>query len=79
MDKKVRVFSTPSCAYCVILKRYLDEKGVKYESIDVSKDDNMLKEMVELSGQMGVPVTEIEKDVIIGFNKKQINSSLGLE
>lgn len=80
MSKKVRVFSTPTCAYCVILKRYLDEKGIEYENIDVSKDEEMLKEMVELSGQMGVPVTEIgEEDVIIGFNKNQINKSLGLE
>ncbi len=80
MSKKVRVFSTPTCAYCTILKKYLDEKEIEYESIDVSKDEEKLKEMVELSGQMGVPVTEIdEKDVIIGFNKKQINKSLGLE
>ncbi len=79
MNKKVRVFSTPSCSYCVVLKRYLDEKGIKYEEVDVSKDDQKLKEMVEISGQMGVPVTEIdEKEVIIGFNKKQINECLGI-
>lgn len=79
MNKKVRVFSTPACSYCVFLKRYLDEKGVDYESIDVSKDQEKLKEMVELSGQMGVPVVEIgEEDVIVGFNKEQINKSLGI-
>lgn len=79
MNKKVRVFSTPTCSYCVFLKRYLDEKGVEYESIDVSKDQEKLKEMVELSGQMGVPVVEIgEEDVIVGFNKEQINKSLGI-
>ncbi len=79
MSKKVRVFSTPTCSYCVFLKRYLDEKEVQYEEIDVSKDQEKLKEMVELSGQMGVPVVEIgEEDVIIGFNKEQINKSLGI-
>ncbi len=79
MQKKVRVFSTPSCAFCVVLKRYLDSKGIEYEDVDVSKDDKILKEMVELSGQISVPVVEIGKDVIIGFNRDQINKSLGIE
>ncbi len=79
MNKKVRLFSTPTCTYCVILKKYLDDKNIEYEYIDVSQDEEKLKEMVELSGQMGVPVTEIDsKDVIIGFNKKQIDKFLGL-
>ncbi len=78
MGKNVRIFSTPTCSYCVFLKNYLNEKGVEYEEIDVSKDEEKLKEMVDLSGQMGVPVTQIGEEVIIGFNKKEIESLLDI-
>lgn len=75
----IRVFSTPSCPYCISLKAFLDEKGFDYENIDVSQDDKGREEMVRKSGQMGVPVVEINGQVIIGFDKEKISQLLGVK
>jgi glutaredoxin 3 len=76
---KVKVYSTPTCTYCVILKKYLEEKGVEYEDIDVSQNEEVQKEMIEKSGQMGVPVSEINGEIIVGFDKAKIEKLLNLE
>lgn len=73
---KIKIYSTPACPYCVTLKEYLKEKGFEYEDIDVSQDQGMLNEMVEKSGQMGVPVVDIDGQIIIGFDKEKINNLL---
>jgi len=78
-EKKIRVYSTPTCPYCVSLKAYLDEKGMKYEHIDVAADKEAAKKMVEKTGQMGVPVVEINGEIIIGFDKAKINEMLGIK
>jgi len=78
-EKKVKVWSTATCPYCVALKAYLDEKGIKHEYIDVGADKEAAKEMIEKSGQMGVPVVEINGEIIIGFDKVKINQLLGIE
>lgn len=75
---KVRVFSTTFCPYCVSLKEFLKENGVVFEDIDVSSDLATQKEMVEKTGQMGVPVVEIGSDIVVGFDKELIISLLGL-
>lgn len=76
---KIRVFSTPTCPYCVTLKEYLKEKGFKYEDINVAEDKQVAKEMIEKSGQMGVPVSEINGEIIIGFDKEKINKLLDIK
>lgn len=76
---KIRIFSTPSCPYCVTLKEYLKEKGFKYEDINVAENKEAAKEMIEKSGQMGVPVSEINGEIIIGFDKVKINQILGIK
>jgi len=76
---KVRVFSTLTCPYCVTLKAYLKEKGIKYEDINVAEDQVAAKEMIDKSGQMGVPVSEIKGEIIIGFDKEKINKILGIK
>lgn len=76
---KIRVFSTSTCPYCVTLKAYLDEKDFKYEDINVAEDKKAAKEMIEKSGQMGVPVVEINNEIIIGFDKTKINQILGIK
>ncbi len=76
---RIRVFSTESCPYCVNLKTYLDEKGFKYEDINVTQDQKAQKEMIDKSGQMGVPVTEINDEIIIGFDKAKINQLLNIK
>lgn len=74
----VKVYSTPTCPYCVRLKAYLDSKGVQYEHFDVSSDEGKLQEMISISGQMGVPVIDIDGDIIIGFDREQIDTLLKL-
>jgi len=76
---KIRIFSTPSCPYCVTLKEYLKEKEFEYEDINVAEDKEATKEMIEKSGQMGVPVSEIKGEIIIGFDKVKINKILGIK
>ena len=75
----VKVYSTETCPWCQRAREYLTEKGVKFEYIDVGKDREQLDEMIELSGQMAVPVIAIGKDYIIGFNQKELDAKLGLE
>lgn len=77
--REVRIFSTPSCPYCLTLKEYLKEHNVAFEDIDVSQDKNALDEMVEKSGQMGVPVVDIDGKIIIGFDKEKINRLLDIK
>ena len=77
--KKVTIYSTPTCHFCHMAKDYFNEKGVNFEDFDVSKDLEKRKEMLEKSGQMGVPVIIIDnKEIIVGFNKPQIVELLGI-
>ncbi|MBZ9577890.1 glutaredoxin family protein [Patescibacteria group bacterium] len=74
----VKVFSTPSCPYCVTLKEFLKEHDIEFEDIDVSQDKVALDEMVKKSGQMGVPVVDIDGQIVIGFDKEKITKLLNL-
>jgi glutaredoxin-like YruB-family protein len=65
--KKVIIYSTPTCPYCVYAKNFFKERGVNFEDVDVSKDRTRAMEMVEKSGQMGVPVIDIGGEIIVGF------------
>ncbi len=73
---KIKIFSTPTCVYCLTLKEYLKNKNIEFEDIDVSKDEKALNEMIEKSGQMGVPVVDIDGEIIIGFDKERIDKLL---
>ena len=72
----VRVFSTPACPFCFALKNFLKEHNIKFEDIDVSQNEAAKKEMIEKSGQMGVPVVEINGEIVIGFDQKKIKQLL---
>lgn len=76
---KVLVFSTPTCSFCNLAKKYFREKGVKFTDIDVSRDQAAARDMVRRSGQMGVPVIDIGGKIIVGFDKPRINSLLGIK
>lgn len=76
---KVRIFSTPSCVYCVTLKEYLKNHNIIFEEIDVSSDEQVLDEMIEKSGQMSVPVVDIDGEFIVGFDKKRVNDLLNIK
>lgn len=77
-SKKIRIFSTPSCPYCITLKHFLEQHSFEFEDIDVSKDEKYLEEMIQKSGQMGVPVVEIDKEIIVGFDKPKIVKLLNI-
>lgn len=74
----VKVYTSPTCTWCTKLKEYLTKNNVQFEAIDVSADRALVKELVAKTGQMGVPVTEIDGEYIIGFDKEKINAKLGL-
>jgi glutaredoxin-like YruB-family protein len=76
--KNVKVYSTPTCPWCIRAKQFLKDSNIAFEDIDVSSDQGKAQEMVEKSGQMGVPVLDIEGEIIIGFDKERINQALGL-
>ena len=76
---KIKIYSTPACPACVRLKEYLKEKNIEFENIDVSTNKEAAEEMVEKSGQMGVPVAEIDGKIIIGFDREKINKALNIK
>ena len=75
----VIIYSTPTCVYCNTLKEYLKSKNIAYKEIDESQDEKELEKMVAISGQMGVPVVEIDGNVVIGFDRERIDEILGLK
>ena len=74
----IKVFSTPICPYCVTLKTFLKENNIEFEDIDVSVDEKAREEMIQKSGQMGVPVIEVNGQIVIGFDKEKISELLDI-
>ncbi|UCD04431.1 MAG: glutaredoxin family protein [Candidatus Woesearchaeota archaeon] len=73
---KITVYSTAMCPFCIGLKKYLEEKHIEFEDFDVAEDENAREEMIEKSGQMGVPVIEINEKIIVGFDKEKLEAEL---
>ena len=78
MGKNVKVYSTPTCPWCIRVKQFLKENNVEFENMDVSSDQVAADEMMQKTGQMGVPVLDIDGQIIVGFDKEKIKSSLGI-
>lgn len=75
---KVKIYTTPTCPYCKSAKKFLKENNVKFKEFDVTKDDKARGEMVEKSGQIGVPVIEVNEEIIIGFDVDKLKEKLKL-
>jgi glutaredoxin-like YruB-family protein len=75
---EVVIYSTPTCTYCRTAKEFFEEHGVSYQEVDVSQDIERAQEMIEKSGQTGVPVIDIDGEIIIGFDRKRIAKALGM-
>jgi len=75
-DKKVVIYSTPTCPICKRTKEYLTEKGVQYTDLNVAGSKELTKEMIDKSGQMSVPVIIIDDQVVVGFNQGKIDKLL---
>ena len=78
MAHAVTVYSTPTCQYCKHAKEFLNEHGVQFTNIDVSEDPAKAEEMIRKSGQMGVPVIDIDGKIIVGFDKPALKAALGI-
>lgn len=76
---QVKIYSTPTCQYCKMAKDFFKEKNVSYEEYDVATNVEKRQEMVEKSGQLGVPVIDIDGKFIIGFNRSAISEALGIK
>lgn len=76
--KKVVIYSTPTCHFCQMAKEFFKEKNIEYTEYDVSTDDDKKTEMIEKSGQMGVPVIYIDDEMFIGFDKDKLLTALGI-
>jgi len=74
---KCKVYSTPTCPFCKMAKVYLEAKGIPFEDLDVSSDPVAREEMIQRSGQMGVPVIDIDGQIVIGFDKERLDSLVG--
>ena len=73
------IYSTPTCPFCVMAKNFFKKHNVSYAEKDVSSDQEAAQEMIKKSGQMGVPVIEIDKEIIIGFDEEKIAELLKIK
>lgn len=78
MEKKVIVYSTSTCPFCIRAKQYLKDNNVQFTEHDVGADQAKAQEMIKKSDQMGVPVLDIDGTIIVGFDKEKIRAALGL-
>ncbi len=73
---KISIYSTLSCPWCTLAKNYFKGKNIPFEDFNVGLDQAKAKEMIDLSGQMGVPVIKIDDEIIVGFDKARIEKIL---
>lgn len=78
MAKEVIIYTTPTCQYCAAAKAYFKQNNVAYREVDVAADMEAAERMIEKSGQMGVPVIEVDGQIIVGYNKPALQKALGL-
>ena len=76
--KEVKVYSTPTCPYCKITKKFLEDNSIEYQDLNVAEDKAAREEMVRSSGQMGVPVIDIDGELVLGFDRARLKEKLGL-
>jgi glutaredoxin-like YruB-family protein len=78
VNHDITIYSTPTCSWCQAAKDYLHQREIEFEDVDVSADMGRAMEMVEKSGQQGVPVIDIDGEIIVGFDRPRIDSLLNL-
>ena len=75
----IKVYGSPSCPYCFTLREFLKRHNIEFEYIDISKDERALEGMVKKSAEMGVPVVEIDGEIVVGFDKEKISKLLNIK
>ncbi len=76
--KTVNIYTTPSCTYCKMAKEFFKEKGIEYQEFDVAADPEKRAEMIDFTGQLGVPVIVIGDAAVVGFNRPKVAELLGI-
>lgn len=79
MQKSVTIFTTPTCVYCKMAKEFFKQNNIQYEEKDVVKDSQARDEMINKSGQMGVPVIFVGDDIVVGFDRPRLSELLGVK
>jgi len=78
MQKTVTIYSTPVCHFCHAAKEFFNENNIAYTEFDVAGDQDKRQEMIEMTGQMGVPVIRIDNDVVVGFDEDKVKELLAI-
>ena len=78
MAQNVTIYSTDTCTYCTMAKQFLKEHNIAYEDVDLGQNPDRIQEVVDKSGQRGVPVIEVDGEIIVGFDKHKLEKVLGL-
>ncbi len=78
MSKNVKIYSTPTCPYCIKAKQFLKQNNIIFTDMDVSLHQEAARELVQKSGQMGVPILDIDGEIIVGFDREKISRALGI-
>jgi len=76
---EIKIYTTSTCPYCTMAKDFLKDRGIKYTEFNVGADARARDEMIKKTGQMGVPVIEIDEEIIIGFDQRRISEKLGIK
>lgn len=76
---KIKVFTSPICPYCVALKEFLKKHELSFEEIDVSQNQQAVQDLIEKTGQMSVPVLEIDGEIVVGFDREKITKMLNIK
>ena len=77
--KEIKIYTTPSCVYCKMTKGFFAKNNVQYQELNVAADLKAREEMIQKSGQLGVPVTTVDGEVIIGFDQERLSKLLGVK
>ena len=76
--KDVTIYTTPTCSFCHMTKSFFKDKGIDFKEVDLTQDQEAVKHVVDATGQMGVPVTQIDDEYVIGFDKPTLSRLLNL-
>ncbi len=76
---RVKIYTTPTCPYCKMAKDFMREKGIVFEEVDVLQDEKAREELIEKSGQLGVPVIDVDGKIMIGFHREKLAELLGIK
>ncbi len=79
MNKSIKIYTTPSCVYCKMAKDFFSKNNLKYQEFDVFQDLKAREEMIEKSGQLGVPVIDVDGQIILGFDRPKLTELLEID